>query len=137
MRYQELLFDRSLKNVSMTHSGWDNQEYRCDVPYSIEGQAGKLWLTFREGDDRRLIGLINLCGCGNACWNRGKEKPEPLENITLHILSTHTVYAAWFATPDDGLGTAHALECCCTEVDFGVDVAIVVPRLDICALVWL
>lgn len=137
VRYQELLFDRTLKEVSLTHSGWDNQEYRCDVPFSVEGEAGKLWLTFREEGERRLIGLMNLCGCDNDCWNRGKDKPIPQENITLHVLMLKQAQTAWFATPDDGLGTAQALECHCTEVDFGMDVEIVIPRLDIGALIWL
>lgn len=137
VRYQELLFDRALKDVSLTHSGWDNQEYRCDEPFSVEGEAGKLWLTFREEGERKLIGLINLCGCDNDCWNRGKDEPVPQENITLHVLVPKPVQTAWLATPDDGLGTAQALECRCTEVDLGMDVEIVVPRLNVAALLWL
>ena len=137
VRYQELLFDRTLKSVSLTHSGWDNQEYRCNIPFSIEGDPDELWLTFREEGERKLIGLINLCGCDNDCWNRGKEKPIQQENITLHVLMMKQVQTAWLATPDEGLGTARALECHCSDVDLGVDVEIVIPRLDICALLWL
>lgn len=137
VRYQELLLDRSLRDVSMTHSGWDNQEYRCDAPYSVDGEAGKLWFTFRESGDRKLIGMINLCGVSNDCWNRGKEKPIPQENIVIRVLLTHPVHNAWFATPDTGLGTPQPLACRCTEADLGVEATVVVPRLDVCALLWL
>ncbi len=137
VRYQELLFDRTLKDVSLTHSCWDNQEYRCDAPFSVEAEAGKIWLTFRECGERKLIGIINLCGCDDVCWNRGKDAPIPQANITLHVLAIKPVQTAWLATPDDGLGTAAALACHCTEVDFGVDIEIVVPRLEVTALLWL
>ena len=137
VRYQEWLFDRTLRDVSLTHSGWDNQEFRCDAPYSVEGEPGKLWLTFRAKGERRLVGLINLCGCNNDRWNLGKERPTPQENITLRLLLTQPVHTAWLATPDDGMGTPVALNCRCMQAPCGTEVEITIPKLEVAALVWL
>ncbi|MCE5343371.1 MAG: hypothetical protein LLF96_07295, partial [Eubacteriales bacterium] len=137
VRYQELLFDPALKDVSLTHCGGDNRGFACDVPYSVEAEPDKLWLTFREDGDRKLIGLINLCGNLEDSWNRGKDKPTLLENIILHILLLKPVQNAWLATPDEELGGASALACKCTQTELGIDAQLVIPRLDTCALVWL
>ncbi|HNW86479.1 MAG TPA: glycoside hydrolase family 66 protein [Candidatus Limiplasma sp.] len=137
VRYQELLFDPELRDVSHTHCKADNREYDCDAPYSVDGEAGKLWLTFREAEDRRLIGLINLCGCENDGWNLGKEKPIVAENITVRILLLAPVERVWYATPDDGVGTPVALPCECRETGLGTEATVVIPRLEICGLLWL
>ena len=137
VRYQELLFDRSLTDVSLTHFGWDNQGYRCDAPSSVEGEPDTVWLTFRENAARKLIGLINLHGVGDDRWNTGKEQPTPQMSITLRVLLLHPVQTAWYATPDDGLSGAVPLACECKATPLGVEAAITIPRLDICGLLWL
>ncbi len=137
VRYQELLFDRSLMDVSMTHFGWDNQGYRCDTPSSVEGEPDTIWLTFRENAARKLVGLINLRGVSDDRWNTGKEQPTPQTNIILRVLLLHPVQTAWYATPDAGFGGAVPLTCVCTPVPLGVEAAITIPRLDICGLLWL
>ncbi|MFH1880027.1 MAG: glycoside hydrolase family 66 protein, partial [Bacillota bacterium] len=77
VRYQNLLFDRTLRDVSMTHFGWDNVEYRCDTASSVTAEPGKLWFSFRENARRKLITVINLCGNDEANWNKGKNQPLP------------------------------------------------------------
>ena len=137
VRYQELLFDRSYRDVSLTHSGGDNREYSCDRPFSQEAEPGKLWLTFREHGPKKLIGLINLVSAADDLWNQGKEKPAVQENITLHVLTLHPVECAWYATPDERDGAAQKLDCLCTQTEYGVDAAICIPRLSCCGLLWL
>ncbi|MDD3213201.1 MAG: glycoside hydrolase family 66 protein, partial [Eubacteriales bacterium] len=137
VRYQDLFFDQSLKDVSLTHACGDNCEYGCDQPFSPEGEPGRLWLTFRESGARKMIGLINLTGVSDDHWNIGKETPTPVENITLHALALYPVKQAWFASPDAGNGAAVPLECVCRDADYGVDVVIRLPKLDVCGLVWL
>ncbi|MEA4998249.1 MAG: glycoside hydrolase family 66 protein [Candidatus Limiplasma sp.] len=136
VRYEDLLFDPALTDVSMTHCGWDNQEYACEQPYSPEGEGGKLWLTFREGGGKRLIGLINLCGNDDA-WNTGKERPPVQEAITLRVLTMQGVKAVWHATPDDGIGAPQQLPHTERLTALGVEVAFTVPSLACVALVWM
>lgn len=135
VRYEALLFDASLKDVSLTHCGGDNQEYACDMPYSLEGDGGKLWLTLREGEGRRLIGLINLCGNDDA-WNTGKASPNVLENIQIRILTQQCTQTIWFATPDDGMGSPKQLPHTERPTALGIEVAFTVPYLTCAALIW-
>lgn len=137
VRYQELLFDRSIHDVSLTHSGGDNKEYACDSPFSVEAEPGKLWLTFRENSVIKVIGLINLVNETDDHWNQGKEKPVPQENIVLHVLMLHPVECAWYATPDDHNGAARKLYSDCRQTADGVVATICVPRLDCSGLLWL
>jgi dextranase len=137
VRYQELLFDRRMRDVSLTHSGGDNKEYTCDMPFSVEAEPGKLWLTFRECGAKKLIGLINLVNETDDHWNQGKGKPDMQENIVLHVLMLHPVENAWYATPDEQHGAAQKLNCSCMQTDIGIDVAICIPKLNCCGLLWL
>lgn len=100
VRYEELFFDTNLKDVSFTHIGWDNTEYCCEShPWSPDGQAGRLWLTLREGGQRKMISIVNLCGCDNR-WNEGKETPVPQENVTFQVQVDTQALGVWVASPD-------------------------------------
>ncbi len=136
VRYQELFFDPELRDVSMTHTGWDNLEYRCETPFSVEGEADMLWLTCRERAGRKLVGLLNLTGNDDR-WNRGKNAPTPLENIVMHIQLTRPVARAWYASPDEALGRAAELPLVLTETDRGPEAAVTIPRLFVSGLLWL
>lgn len=100
VRYEELFFDTKLDDVSFTHIGWDNTEYCCGShPWSPDGQAGRLWLTLRESGQRKLISVVNLCGCDNR-WNEGKETPVPQENVTFQVQVDTRSLHVWTASPD-------------------------------------
>ncbi|MEG0743069.1 MAG: glycoside hydrolase family 66 protein [Clostridia bacterium] len=136
VRYQELFFDQSLQDVSMTHSGWDNMEYRCDTPYSVEGEPDKLWLTFLENDHRRAVGLLNLCGNADDRWNEGKAAPTPIHAIVLRILLLKPIHHAFYASPDEALGAVQMLPCECLETDRGVEAVFTIPKLFVSGLLW-
>lgn len=135
--YQELLFDRSLRDVSLTHCGGDNREYGCSVPFSPEGEADKLWLSFRENSRRKLIGMINLRGNQDDHWNLGKDAPMPPDGFTLHVLAHRKVGGVWYASPDRPELFPCPLEYEAEESPYGTDIKILVPHLDCCGLVWL
>ncbi|MDD3920416.1 MAG: glycoside hydrolase family 66 protein [Eubacteriales bacterium] len=137
VRYQDLFFDETLEDVSLTHACGDNREYRCDMPFSLEGDPDRLWLTFRENDKCKLIGLINLCGVQENYWNTGKETPTPLTDIPLHALALRPVTGVWFATPDAEDGAATPLAFACAATELGTEVSFTVPALAISGLVWL
>lgn len=137
VRYQELLFDPSLKDVSLTHCGGDNNGYDCDCRYTMEGEPDRLWLTLREDGESKLIGLVNLCGVGDDHWDTGKETPEPLEGVSLRVLRLSPPDRVWFASPDEDDGAARMLPFSCDDADDGIYVNIPVPKLGICGLIWL
>ena len=110
VRYETLLYDEALTNVSMTHCGWDNEEYACDVPYSVSGEGGRLWLTLREDHQRKLIALINLTGDESSRWNEGRNEPEPIEQITLRVQICKPVTRLFIASPDRNNGAAEQVD---------------------------
>ena len=109
VRYEELLFDDSFADVSMTHTGWDDEEYLCDVPYSVTGEGGKLWLILREKGNQKLIVLINLTGDDSSAWNAGRNAPELLTGVTLRMQAFSPPVKAWTASPDRNMGAAEPL----------------------------
>ncbi len=137
VRYEELLFDDSLQDVSMTHCGWDNEEYTCDVPYSVTGEGGRLWLVLREQGNRKLITLINLAGDDSSDWNAGRNAPEPIENITLHVQAFSPVVSAWTASPDRKHGAAEPVEVAREQGVRGDILKIRLPYLERFAILYL
>mgnify|MGYP001608565632 CR=1 FL=1 len=110
VRYEELLFDDTLQDVSMTHCGWDNEEYLCDTPYSVTGEGGRLWLILREQGNRKLITFINLGGDDSSLWNEGREEPNTVENVTLHVQAFSALKTAWTASPDRNFGAVETID---------------------------
>lgn len=101
IRYLDLFYDEELRNVSMTHMGWDNYEYQCQShPVSTYGEANKLWLTIREKGSRKCLYFVNLCGCEDDYWNRGKDTPIPQENIRIVVQVDSPVKGVYAASPD-------------------------------------
>lgn len=101
VRYLELFYDPQLQNVSMTHTGWDNFEYQCPShPVSAYGEAGKLWMILREQDRRKCLYLVNLCGCTDDYWNRGKEPPTPQQDVRFRVQADHSLKGVYAASPD-------------------------------------
>ncbi len=136
VRYETLFFDDSLLDVSMTHCGWDNEEYVCDVPYSVTGEGGKLWLVLREQGNRKFIALINLAGDDSSDWNAGRHAPEPLENVTLKMQAFSQVRKAWTASPDRNLGAAEVLEVSRTQGARGDVLTICLPIVQRFAILY-
>jgi dextranase len=136
VRYQELLFNRELKDVTMTHCCWDNMEYLCDTPFSAYGEPDKLWLMIRESTDTKLVAMVNLCGNSEDYWNRGKEKPTTLYGITFHILIIGNVQHVFYAAPDLNRGNAVSLPFAVKESDRGHVLTVTVPSLEIGGLLW-
>lgn len=102
VQYLELLYDDELIDVSMTHMGWDNTEYRClSDHWSVTGQADKIWVILREKAQRKVINLINLCGNAECNWNRGKHTPKRQENITLQVQIDYSVAGVYCCSPDE------------------------------------
>lgn len=100
VRYEEILYDTQMKDVSFTHIGWDNTEYRCESHlWSPDGQGGKLWLTLHEGEHRKSISVINLYGCDDV-WNLGKNTPELQKDIVFQVQVDEKPQGVFTASPD-------------------------------------
>ena len=138
IRYLDLFYDEELRNVSMTHMGWDNYEYQCQShPVSTYGEANKLWLTIREKGSRKCLYFVNLCGCEDDYWNRGKDTPIPQENIRIVVQVDSPVKGVYAASPDGEAMQAQAIQYTDFENDKGAFIEFVLPRIEHWTVVWI
>ncbi|TAH72813.1 MAG: hypothetical protein EWM47_03310 [Anaerolineaceae bacterium] len=137
VQYMELFYDTNLVDVSMTHMGWDNMEYRCfNDRWSVTGDADKLWISIRKSENRELISLINLCGNDNF-WNKGKNKPQKRDNIEFQVLVDKTVKGVYFISPDKNHGKVHELTYERKKTDRGWTISFIVPQVEIWSNIWI
>ncbi len=136
VRYGDLFFDRTMEDVTYTHFGGDNTEYRMNVPCSPDGEPERIWITIRENDKRKMIGLVNLCGNPEDRWNTGKNRPIPRQDLVLRFLADKAPASVWYASPD--LNAGEPVPLCCTHVSLpgGTEVSCILPSLFCCGLVW-
>ncbi len=138
VQYMELFYDKDLVDVSMTHIGWDNTEYLClHDSWSVDAEAGKVWITVREKDNRKLISLINLCGNTDSEWNLGKNKPKEQSDIKLQVQIDQEVKGIYFITPDENHGKVQELMYAKIKTDRGWAVKFSVPKLEFWSNVWI
>ncbi|MEA4914707.1 MAG: glycoside hydrolase family 66 protein [Christensenella sp.] len=137
VRYEELLFDDTLLDVSMTHCGWDNEEYACNTPCSVTGEGGKLWLILREQGNRKLMILINLSGDDSSLWNEGRNAPTERKNVTLQVQTFSALKTAWMASPDRDFGAAETIECKRVENPRGDTLSFCLPSIERFAILYL
>ena len=137
VRYGDLLYNRNLEDVTYTHFGGDNVEYRAEKPCSADGEPEKIWITIREDEKQKIIGLINLCGIQDDHWNTGKSKPIPRKDISLHVLVGQEPSAVWFASPDSNSGIPVKLKHTISAHPYGLEISFTVPSLDCCGLIWI
>ncbi len=137
VRYGDLLYDRSLEDVTYTHFGGDNAEYRMDAPCSADGDPGRIWIIIRENTNRKLIGFVNLCGVQDAYWNTGKDRPVPQHHLVLHVLVDQEPDAVWYASPDQESGRPVQLKYTVSLHPYGLEISCEIPSLFYCGMVWI
>lgn len=138
VRYYDLLYDRSLEDVSMTHSFWENTEYNCiSHEWSPYPQPGRLWIAIRENASRKLLSLINLGGNDSDEWNRGKNVPATKEQVELHILVRGYVKGAFVVSPDLDNGKPCALDCTYLQTPLGLTLVLKVAKVELWSMVWI
>lgn len=138
IRYLNLFYDVSLKDVSMTHIGWDNYEYQCGFDnWSVSGEAGKIWLTLRENDLCKCIYLVNLSGCSDDYWNKGKTLPVVQKSLTFLVQVDRQVSGVYTASPDSETERSIPLDFSYVENEKGRFVKFTLPELSIWAIVYI
>jgi len=137
VRYGDLLYDRSLKDITYTHFGGDNIEYRVDAPCSADGDPDRIWITIRENEKRKLIGLVNLCGVQDDHWNTGKDMPVPQKDVVIHILVDQEPAAVWYASPDQESGSPLQLSFTVSLHQYGLEISCSIPSLYFSGMIWM
>lgn len=138
VQYMELLYDKELLDVSMTHMGWDNTEYRClHSGWSVTAEPDCIWMIIREKEYRKVISLINLCGNEESAWNAGKLQPKEQSDITLQVQLDYSVKGVYLASPDYNHGKAQLLPYDLIKTDRGWVAEFTIPQLNYWSNVWI
>ena len=136
IRYINLFYDPALQNVSMTHMGWDNYEYQClSHPVSVWGEAGKLWMILREKPERKCLFSVNLFGCGDDFWNKGKPMPAPQRDVCWQVQVDRPVKKICTASPE--APEARELPFHYTDSEKGCFVRFSIPEVAVWNAVWI
>lgn len=132
IRYANLLYHDSLRDVSMTHVDGDNLEYVFEnVDYSTYGEPGKVWTIVRENADVKTISFINLTNNEEDLWNEGKNKPHPAADIHVKVLLEREVEAVYLMSPDRNMGRPEPVEYKITDSLRGKTLEATLPALDV------
>ncbi|MCR4782741.1 MAG: glycoside hydrolase family 66 protein [Lachnospiraceae bacterium] len=138
VQYEGLLYSFFLEDVSMTHIGWDNYEYKClSHEVSSSGESGKIWTIIRESSHLKIISLINLCNQTNDYWNMDKEEPICVKDITFQVSVDYDVLGIYVASPDCKSLKPTKIEFKEVENDKGRFVEFTVSELKIWSLVYI
>lgn len=138
VRYTELLYDKSLKDVSFSHIGWDNTEYRCLThSWSPDGKIDTLWLTIRENEKLKCINIINLFGCENDVWNQGKNTPVSQGEVAFEVQMDRAVKGIFFASPDRENCGSQRLDYKLKHTDRGITAQFSAPYVDCWSMVYI
>lgn len=128
VRYLHVLYDPTLRDVSMTHVEGDNLEYVIEgVPFSAYGEPGKVWTVVRENEKYKLISFINLTGNAEDYWNRGKNRPDAQEQVKVRILMEREAKSLFLASPDTGMGRPRELEAVYEDGPRGRTLVVTIP----------
>lgn len=142
LRYLNLFYDPEMTDVTMTHMGWDNYEYQCGAEdgtacWSAYGESGKLWITIRESTGCKLLIFINLCGCSEDYWNKGKEKPPIQKDILCTVAVDGDIEGIYCASPDLPDSTSQELPYESVTNEKGKFVRFTLPEVEVWAIVYL
>lgn len=138
VRYMNLFYDPSLKDVTMTHLGWDNYEYQCQFKnWSACGEPGKIWITIRENASLKCIYLVNLCGISDDYWNKGKTKPLRQSDLKFVVQIDREIKGVFSASPE--VDHANSIELAHTvfSTDKGMFIEFVLPELELWTVIYI
>ncbi|MFA6709588.1 MAG: glycoside hydrolase family 66 protein [Fusobacterium sp.] len=98
--YQDIIYDKRLKDVTMTHCGWDNQEYIVEGNYSLTAEKNHISVNIRANKNKHLISLINLENNDNF-WNLGKEEPLLSSKLKFKVQVLKSVSKLYLLDPEN------------------------------------
>lgn len=110
VRYENLLYDPSLEDVSSAWVGGANAQIALGCPrYGPMARGGSIWTVARYKPGCAVLSLINLTGDENVEWNLPHPPPPLLEDVQVTLSSDLAAESAWWASPDEPLGRLEAL----------------------------
>lgn len=112
VRYQELLSDWKISDISMTATGGINEDI-CfssqSAGFSTKAEAGKIWTIAGITENRLILNMINLCGESDL-WNESKKSGKiNIRDIHIRMLLDREIKGVYWASPDTDGGMMREL----------------------------
>ena len=131
IRYFDLFYNKSLKDVSQTHFSGDNREYMSSCKkISVNAEGNKIWAIIKENKKHKVISLINLCGNKDDSWNSGKNHPVEQHNISFSVAIDNCIKGVFIASPDYDNQIMKEIKHYIIDTNTGRYVKFIVPRID-------
>lgn len=138
VRYSNIFFDKSLKDVSMTHADGDNLEYVFEnFRWSTYGEPDKVWVTIKEKPGYKYISFVNLCGNDEDYWNKGKNEPVSIHDIRVKILVESDIESVFAASPDYDMGRFQKVQYHVENGTRGKNLVIEIPELKVWSILYI
>lgn len=141
VRYAELLYDKTLIDVSQVYTGGVNSELRLHHDTAVfhpSGGPGRVWTIVKRSPAGITIHLINLTGLASDNWNEGKpQRPTEISGIRLELVYEQQVATVHAASPDgDSQGMQvlpHTIE---PSEEHGWKVVFTLPKLSVWSMIY-
>lgn len=138
IQYMALMYAPDCVDVTMTHMGGDNYEYQCLFDnWNVDGNADKIWVTITESRKYQCIYLVNLCGCQDDYWNKGKECPEIQYKKSFRVHIDGEIAGVFVASPDADLGMSIEITYQEFVNDKGKFIEFTVDKIEIWSLIYI
>lgn len=132
-RYEEILSDPKLEDISMTYTGGINGEFKFSGGnFSPKIKRNSIWTLIKQNKNFRIINLVNFTGIENMKWNNAdKEHPEKVSNIEVTALIVNRVKGIYIASPDFNFGNSMKLDYKYVKNGDCKSIRFTIPKLDL------
>jgi len=79
----------------------------------------------------KVISMVNLCGCADDVWNKGKDTPITQFDVEIQVQIDRPVESVFRASPDENMGVPDMLPYIVEKTDRGIFVKITIPDIKI------
>lgn len=146
--YEELLFDYTITDNTMTYSGGINEEYKFKALKSVnpndsitflpKAKPNCIWSIVKEKPGVKIIQLLNYVGIDSIEWNVEKSKmPTEIENIEVVALIVENVKKVYYASPDINNGQSTELDFKYVKHPAGKAIRFIVPKLKVWDMIYI
>ena len=139
VRYEELLYDFDISDITMTYTGGINGEYVFSgAEFSVKPKDNCVWTLIKDKAGYKIINLLNFTGITDMRWNEPKDsEPREIRNIEVTAMLAEEAKGIYTASPDINNGVSEKLNFEYVKNENGRAVRFTVPNLKIWNLIYI
>ena len=139
VRYEGLLYDFDISDITMTYTGGINGEYAFSgSEFSVKPKDNCVWTLIKDKAGYKIINLLNFTGITDMRWNEPKDsEPREIRNIEVTAMLAEEAKGIYTASPDINNGVSEKLNFEYVKNENGRAVRFTVPNLKIWNLIYI